>query len=44
VSYALAAFGGALAMALIEWLWTRDWSTDEPDTDFLIDHELEDEL
>lgn len=34
---------GMLAMALIEWLWTRDWSKPEVDTDFLTDPALEDE-
>lgn len=44
MSYAWAALAGALAMALIEWLWTRDWSADEVDTDFLTDPTMEDEL
>ena len=44
MSYAWVALGGALAMALIEWLWTRDWSKEEVDTDFLTDPALEDEL
>lgn len=35
---------GMLAMALIEWLWTRDWSADEPNTDYLTDPDLENEL
>lgn len=35
---------GMLAMALLEWLWTRDWFADEPDTDYLTDPAIEDEL
>ena len=34
---------GMLAMALIEWLWTMDWSKEEVDTDFLTDPAQEDE-
>jgi len=44
MSYALAAFAGALAMAIMAWAWHHDWSVPEVDTDFLTDPAMEDEL
>lgn len=41
MSHAWSALGGAAVMALLEWLWTRDWSDSEVNSDFLLDPTME---